>query len=67
MATLALAAVLTEMHVVWPMAVGAGRTQFHLIGRLPVAARADELCVRAGEREVGFLRVVELPDSPAVR
>lgn len=65
-ATLALAAVLPEMHVVLCMAVGARRIQLHLISGLFVTISAIELCVRACEREVRLLAVVELPDTPPV-
>src|SRR5882762_7385799 len=67
MAALALTPVLPEVHVILRVAGNAIRTELHLVGRLPVAVRAHELRVRAGERESGLLAVVEFPNAPAVR
>jgi len=66
-ASLALAAVLPEVHIVLRMAGVAVLAQLHLVGRLPVAVRAGDAGVRTGKREFSRLAVVELPEAPSIR
>src|ERR1700751_501128 len=66
-ATIALAAVLTDGHVVLRVARQAILFQLHFIRRPPGAGLAGELAVSAGEGEAGLLAMIELPQPPAVR
>src|SRR6185295_8686395 len=65
-AALALGPELPEMDVVVAMACRTVGGQAHLSGGLAMAVIAGELRVAAGEREIGLLVVVEIPDLPAI-
>ena len=67
MAALALAAILSQVHVILLMAGEASRIQLDSVGGLLVAAGADELRVRTAQCEAGLPGVIELPYRPAVR
>ncbi len=66
-ATLALPAEFPHMHVIFLMAADALGGQFDLLGRLSVAADAGQLGMRAQQRKIRLLGVIELPLIPAIR
>ena len=67
MAALALAPILSQVHVILLMTGEARRVQLDPVSGLLVTTGADELPVRTTQGEAGFLGVIELPHRPAVR
>lgn len=66
MATITLLAILAQMPVILAMTGTTLLRHLHGARRLAMARGALQLAVRAEQREMGFLGVIEHPERPAV-
>lgn len=67
MTALALLTELTEVHIVAHVTSAAFGCQLYFTGRAFVTTGTLELAVRAGQRKLGGLVVIEFPDAPTIR